>query len=196
MELRPHIRPCRPEDQARMREICAVCDDPSRPERLSWVLPMYLDYYVERCASTCFVAADESDRPVGYILCAPSYKAYRKDFRKSGTLKTVFSHSFIAWFCWLVQPLVERRFHRPPYLAHLHIDIFPAYQRMGLGHELMDALVGKLSELSVPGVMLGCLAANEKGRRFYESYGFTALGTAPGEICYGLAVAPDAKKSE
>ncbi len=181
------IRPCKPCDLLPMREICAVCDDPAHPERLAWVLPMYLDYYVERCADTCFVAADGDGLPVGYILCAPDNAAYRRDFRRSGTLRKVFSGSVGAGLGFLLRSVWEARFTRTPYAAHLHIDILPGYRRGGLGRALMDTLLGELGRRGVPGVMLCCAAKNQNGRRFYEAYGFTRLGAVPGAVYYGIA---------
>ncbi len=180
------IRKCGPSDQAAMRAICAVCDDPLKPERLKWVLPMYLDYYVENCADSCFVAADASDTAVGYVLSAPDQRAYRRSFVRSGKLSEVFRFSPAMGFMWLMQPLSEARFHAFPYTAHLHIDILPGCRRAGLGHRLMDALLSELRRRNVPGVMLGCAAKNMLGRGFYEKYGFTRLGTGPGTIFYGM----------
>ena len=168
-----------------MREVCAVCDDPKRPRRLPWVLPMYCDYYVARCADTCFVAADADGGAVGYILCAPDYAAYRRDFRSSGVWKQVFSQNALQAVFWLFRPMAESRFARD-YPAHLHIDILPAYQRMGVGHRLMDALFSELRRRGIPGVMLGCAASNEKGRSFYRKMGFSELFSLPGAVYYGM----------
>ena len=43
---------------------------------------MYSTYYARECYDSCFVLVDDADKPVGYIICEPDYKRYRKVFRK------------------------------------------------------------------------------------------------------------------
>ena len=51
---------------------------------------LYNDYYTEVEGENCFVAVDENDIPVGYILSAENFDAYAKIFKKR-----YFIHTFV-----------------------------------------------------------------------------------------------------
>ena len=179
------IRPYEPRDRARMREICLATATPRVYEDAAlraWILLMYNDYYTEREPSTCFVAANDADEAVGYVISAPDYARYRLGFLPY--LPRIWRCSHSAARFWLFHQ-VEGRFARE-YPAHLHIDILPEYQRLGLGHQLMDTLLSALRAKGVRGVMLGCGKNNEKGNSFYKKYGFTRLGEASGTVLWGI----------
>lgn len=61
------------------------------------------------------------------------------------------------------------------YPAHLHIDILPAGQGLGLGHQLIDLFLKQLQSLGVPGVHLGVSGSNSRAIQFYQRCGFTVL---------------------
>lgn len=61
------------------------------------------------------------------------------------------------------------------YPAHLHIDLLPEAQRLGLGGRLLDTLRETLAARGVPGVHLGMDPANVGARAFYDRYGFKEL---------------------
>ena len=46
-----------------------------------YTLYMYNRYYTRAQKDACFVAADDKDRAVGYILCAPDYQNYLANFK-------------------------------------------------------------------------------------------------------------------
>ena len=127
------IRPYEPRDRERMREICLATATPRVYEDAAlraWILLMYNDYYTEREPSTCFVAANDADEAVGYVISAPDYARYRLRFLPY--LPRIWRCSHSAARFWLFHQ-VEGRFARE-YPAHLHINILPEYQRLGLGH--------------------------------------------------------------
>ena len=43
---------------------------------------MFSTYYARECYDSCFVLTDDSDKVVGYLLCEPDYRRFRKLFRK------------------------------------------------------------------------------------------------------------------
>ena len=71
------------------------------------------------------------------------------------------------------------------YPAHLHINLLPSYQRMGLGRQLMHALEHALQKAGCSGVSLCVSKHNHGAMRFYESCGFRVLGQHPGAVAYG-----------
>ena len=77
------IRPYAPKDRERLREICLATATPRVYENRAlreWILLMYNDYYTALEGAHCFVGVDDQDRPLGYVICAPSYRRYRLRF--------------------------------------------------------------------------------------------------------------------
>ncbi|MCL2107057.1 MAG: GNAT family N-acetyltransferase [Oscillospiraceae bacterium] len=184
----PTIRPCQTKDQANMQKVCiATGPEEARrkdgPRRLM-LLTTYCDYYVEREPQNCFVIADDNDEAVGYILCAQDYWKYFERFMKDYVPRSkklpLPQRVECRGAAWIPRLFVKK------YPAHLHIDILPEYQRMGLGTQLMDTLTAHLRAKGIPGVMLGVAADNEKGRNFYKKYGFKQLLRIPMSVVMGL----------
>ena len=59
--------------------------------------------------------------------------------------------------------------------AHLHIDLLPAYQRRGLGRQLIETFLAALREAGVRAVHLGVATRNVKARAFYDRLGFEVI---------------------
>lgn len=178
------VRKYQEKDKENLRRICIATGPEIKSEkhRLSQ-LALYCDYFAEVEPENIFVAANEDDEAVGYILCCTDYLKFKKAM-KSHYLKPVRRYSF---FKYLVQ-LGELSYDKPlvkKYPAFLHIDIFDGYQRLGLGHRLMNALMAHLKENNIPAVMLGVGSSNEKGVSFYKKYGFHVIKQGPGFIKYG-----------
>ena len=76
--------------------------------------------------------------------------------------------------------------YKEDYPAHLHIDILPEYQHMGLGRKLMDALCDNLRQKNVKGVMFTVWHKNYSAIKFYEKYGFRLIETKETTLVYGL----------
>ena len=183
----PTIRPYRPSDADHVRVVSmrtgpseALQEGPAR----TTLFATYVDYYIEHEPHNCFVVADDDDNAVGYILCAESYWAYREIFLREYAPRTRGFRLHMRVEC--LASLVLPRFFYRRYPAHLHIDILPGYQRMGLGSQLMDALTNHLRGKGVRGVMLGVGSTNEKGKNFYKKYGFRQVARVPFSIVMGL----------
>ncbi len=137
------------------------------------ILTTYCDYFIEKEGHNCFVAVDENDRAVGYILCAENYDNFKKIFNKEYLTrfrKTEVIFRITSRLSSFVQSVYKKE-----YPAHMHIDILPEYQRMGLGHKLVDALCEHLKSKGVKGVCLTMWSGNKKGGNFYKKYGFTLI---------------------
>lgn len=62
------------------------------------------------------------------------------------------------------------------HVLELNIAIHPAYQRLGIGRTLMDALVRLAAERGVRKLSLRVLSSNPGAVAFYESCGFAEQG--------------------
>lgn len=79
-----HIRTLQEKDIAATEEIClktAPASAVKSEKDKLYTLYMYNRYYTRAQKDACFVAADDKDRAVGYILCAPDYQNYLADFK-------------------------------------------------------------------------------------------------------------------
>lgn len=193
------IRPYQEKDRARVESIClspekAGTDAPHKQNgALSQVLlTAFCRYYLEQEPHNCFVAADEQDRAVGYILCAADFQTWKQTFTKR-YLDRGFHPITKAVGQGTIKGLEP---FSAEYPAHLHIDIAGSCQRQGLGTRLMDALLAHLKELGMPGVMLSVEVGNEKGIRFYQKYGFRELGRSRHEITMGKKLAGSAPQAK
>jgi len=125
------------------------------PERAPILWGLYHDWYVLNSPETCFVAVNEKDTAVGYILCAPDIEKY--------TRENPNNH------------YESYRKYAKDYPAHLHIDILPAYQGHGLGGKLLDALYKKLGSMGIKGIHLTCGKHKLNAIKFYEKHGYKLL---------------------
>jgi len=180
------IRQFEKRDTEDVRYICLNCDGPSdmTPEGEHFILVTYCDYFIEKEGHNCFVACDENDKAVGYILCAENYDKFIECFRNEYIPKIPEEqkeHRFYASTSAVLQGK-----YKDEYPAHLHIDILPEYQRMGLGHKLTDALCSHLKSKKVKAVMLTVNPENIKGAAFYEKYGFSLIESTPTDLVYGI----------
>ncbi|MFN4002318.1 N-acetyltransferase family protein [Microcella sp.] len=73
--------------------------------------------------------------------------------------------------------------------AHLHINLLPRAQGLGLGRALIERLLGQLRERGVAGVHLGVSGTNKPAIGFYEHIGFAPVAVEPdGGLIMGRSV--------
>ncbi len=181
-----NIRPYQAKDKENCRKICAETAngyDVSKESVRKLLCLLYNDYYTENEQSTCFVAVDDNDEAIGYVICAPNFKRFAKDYKPY--LKQAARINFLHGVIGRLGLIVQRSYARH-YSAHLHIDILDGYQRQGVGRRLIDALCARLKELNVNGVYLMMGAGNEKGKNFYNKYGFKLIGGLAGSMTFAL----------
>ncbi|MGA2503561.1 MAG: GNAT family N-acetyltransferase [Anaerolineales bacterium] len=112
-----------------------------------------------------------------------------------------FGKRSFRYFRGLLSGLLRGEFTRVDlaiYPAHLHINVDAAWRGYKLGQSLMDAYLGQLRELGIPGVYLDTTSLNEIACRLYEKMGFRLLDARPDRFwakwfghpvdnrCYGL----------
>lgn len=71
-----------------------------------------------------------------------------------------------------------------PYPAHLHIDLLPTAQGMGIGTRLMHILMNHLKSKGALGVHLAMSETNTRAGHFYRKLGFNELCRVPGDAIY------------
>lgn len=181
-----NIRPYEKKDKEDVHFICLNSEGhcKSSERGINFSLAVYCDYYLEKEPENCFVAAEENDKAIGYIICSEDFDVFKKRFvaeyytrikkwefrRRKSALRSIIPH--------------EK--YKDEYPAHLHIDILPEYQRMGLGHKMTDVLLAHLRGKGIKGIMLTTWIKNMKGRGFYDKYGFTLLEETKSCAVYGL----------
>ncbi len=180
------IRPYESKDKENVRFVCLNSEGPCKSSKrgINFGLAVYCDYYIEKEPHNCFVAADESDKAVGYIICAEDFDKFYPVFLDeyyTRIKKWEFKRRRSA-----LRSVIPHEKYKEEYPAHLHIDVLPEYQRMGLGHKMTDALLAHLKEKGVKGLMLTTWIKNEKGRGFYDKYGFTLLAEMKNCAVYGI----------
>ena len=128
----------------------------------------FCDYYLKKESDSCFIAINDEDKAIGYILCA---KKYDKDKIETYIHEKDMPHleDIMTPSMSMYEPYIGK------YDAHLHINVLPEYQWSGIGSQLMNTLLDYLKEEKVNGVMLGVALNNEKGNNFYNKHNFKIL---------------------
>ena len=175
------IRKYQEKDKKNLQYICIATAKPVKNEKEKEVLTaLYNDYFTECESDNIFVAVNEDDDAIGYIICSSDYKKFRSTMRKR-YLPKVRKLNKWKWFLTHLELILDSRLTKK-YPSFLHLNILDGYQRKGLGHKLLDALIGHLREKGVSAVMLGVGADNQKGINFYKKYGFHEIMKLPGVI--------------
>ncbi len=180
------VRPYEEKDKENVRFVCLNSEGPCKSSKRAreFTLSVYCDYYIENEPENCFVAADENGTAVGYVICTEDFDIFKEKF-VNGYYTRLGKWEFRRRKSAL-RSIIPHEKYKQNYPAHLHIDVLPEYQRTGLGHRMTDALLEHLRSKNVKGIMLTTWIKNEKGRGFYEKYGFTLLEEMKNCAVYGL----------
>lgn len=170
------IRPYQAKDKERLQLICRETAHESYQKSdatYAAVTILYNDYYTEQEPEHIFVATDENDLAIGYILCSVDDKKFRKEMKttyKKRLQKVCPSKVAEALLACLLSSVLPKK-----YRPHLHIDILPQYQKKGIGKNLMNALRSHLYSLGVLYLSILSLSTKATGYPFYKKYGFGIL---------------------
>ncbi len=174
------IRKYKPEDKKHLEKICI--ETSSLPvetqKQRDYLMLMYNNYYTEVEGDNCFVAVDENDTPVGYILCAENFDRYWKTF-KNFYLPEIRELG-ISYYIMAIAEVTGHRLFSKKYPAHLHIDILDVCQGQGVGTRLMNALKAHLSSKGASSVMLSCGGDNQGAVKFYKKNDFFVVKNLAG----------------
>lgn len=178
----PHIRQAQGKDIAGIEYVCRMTAGPEsrRKEDVGRKMSLtYSTYYARAEQETCFVL-DDDGKVAGYILCAPDYSRYVRGFHGNEISKIWKIDKRHCIFAYLM-PYGYLPF-KNKYPAHLHIDLLDEYQSKGYGSQMIKALLDKLREMGIPGVMLIVDKDNEGAQRFYKRAGFKKIISAFGGV--------------
>ncbi len=172
-------------------------------------LDAFYAYYTDLEPEHAWVASANGE-VVGFLTgCVNTRVHDRKIFeviipRLAGNLlrdRYHFGKLSMNYFRGLLVGLLRREFTHVDldiYPAHLHINVDAAWRGNRLGQMLMDAYLGQLRALGIPGVYLDTTSMNEIACRLYEKMGFRLLDARPDRFwakwfgrpvdnrCYGL----------
>ncbi|MBR5262573.1 MAG: GNAT family N-acetyltransferase [Clostridia bacterium] len=184
------IRPFEEKDKENVRFVCLNSEGECQmsPEQRHYILTTYCNYYIENEGRNCFVAANEDDEAIAYIICTEDFDNYRKIFVEEYIPR--LDENMTVWNFNARKgadgstKLQEK--YKKDFPAHLHIDVLPEYHRQGIGHKLVDALSAHLKAKGVCGVMLTVGSKNERGKSFYNKYGFEFIEQDGDDVAFGL----------
>jgi len=174
------IRPYRTADAKTVRYIA---HSDFKDDAMSAVCAVRCDYFIDFEPEHCFVAFDEFDKPVGYILCSVN--------------RDRFSHLFPEYISQLKrsnrkmyseQNQTYKQLSDLPqgYSARFVINVLPSFQGKGRGKALVQRLVEHLKGMGVDG--MHAVADSPSLAAFYERLGFDKLLRINKKfIVYGLS---------
>jgi ribosomal protein S18 acetylase RimI-like enzyme len=166
------IRPYHTADRETCREICretAFDSYKKNADKLETVPVMFMDYFIEQEPENVFVAVNESNRVVGYIICATNYKKFITAMKKIYTPRAMKYDRHQYWFMLMVRYALFCVRKNP---CHMHIDITEKYQHMGIGKKLISALIQHLKENGFSSLLICAVSRKSAGYGFYIKYGF------------------------
>lgn len=198
----PHIRPYRPSDAPALAEVCTrtalsgkdatgVLDDDALWGDL-FALP-----YAERHPDLCWVVESDDGRTIGYIVatddteafetwfCDEWWPARRGRYARSGEAERTRQDELLDYGDTRGRGREPSAATHP---AHLHIDLLPETQGMGLGRRLVETLLAELGRRGVPALHLGMGPTNTAAGAFYTRLGFEELSATDDTVVFGIRV--------
>jgi ribosomal protein S18 acetylase RimI-like enzyme len=172
-------------------------------------LDAFYAYYTDLEPEHTWVACSDGE-VVGFLAGCVDTRLHNRKLlrviipRLAGNLlrgKYHFGKRSWRYFGAMLGGLLRREFTRvdlDAYPAHLHINVESAWRGYKLGQRLMEAWLGQLREMGIPGVYLDTTSLNEAACRLYEKMGFRLLDARPDRFwtnwfghpvdnrCYGL----------
>lgn len=168
------IRQYNPEtDQKAVRYVChASSTTPAHKASLRLVCSLWCDYYLANDKAHAFVATDEFDKPVGYVLADVNFDNYKKLYPsyiasiKKESRKDYVNSMFIIKHCEKIAA---------DYPAHLQINVLGAFQDRGIGRALVETIIARLRGEGIKGVYVVLKQSNTGAIAFFERMGFSKL---------------------
>ncbi|MDR2998448.1 MAG: GNAT family N-acetyltransferase [Microbacterium sp.] len=196
----PQIRPYRPADRDGLYDVCVKTADSGSDatgilsdDRLwgdIWAVP-----YAERHPDLCWVVESDDSRVIGYIVATDDTLSFERWFHDvwwptrvgEYPVPPVPGHERQTWvMSYAAARGGDEEPNAAEYPAHLHIDLLPETQGMGLGRRLTELLFAELADRGVAGLHLGMNPDNVGAGKFYERLGMQVLPSDEGVRVYGV----------
>lgn len=170
------IRKYIPSDKERLRFICKETTDEANKNNtalLESIPIIFNDYFTEYEPDNIFVAVNDDNIPVGYVICSTDIALFRKKMLSEFSKRVRITHS--SSLPLLYATVIAVYITKKQYRTHLHIDLLPEAQRKGLGTKLIDALCTHLASKDIKNVSVMTVSKKSMGYRFYCKYGFRTV---------------------
>lgn len=198
------IRPYRASDLDKLYDICLQTGDSGRDAAHLYRDPkvighVYAGAYGVLSPETAFVVED-GEGVGGYIIGAIDTYAFEKRCEAEWwpKLRERYADPVGDPESWSRDARMAHHIHHPHrtprrinerYPAHLHIDLQPRFQGRGVGRQMVDLWLAKVSTMGAHGACLGTGDGNPRAVRFYRAYGFHEVERfGDDEILFGIAL--------
>lgn len=178
------IRPYRASDRPAVYDVCvrtaAAGGDARGVYSHDDLMPdVFAGPYVDFQPDLAFVVEKDS-RVVGYVIAVADTRAFveRVRARSVPAFEARYVPAAPADAPIVAMGIAPERMLIPEvdeFPAHLHIDLLPEVQGLGLGRALIDRLREELAARGIPGLHLTMDPANLPARAFYDRLGFVEL---------------------
>lgn len=192
------IRPYNQNDLQFVYDICLKTGDSGNDASGIYTDPKLLGHfyaapYVIMHTELSFIV-DDGYKPIGYIIGTDNSenffneteKKWFPDLRIKYPLPDEKDTSPDARIIRLIHKGHKPRPELLDYPAHLHIDILPEGQGLGLGKKLIHMFCDKLRDINVQKVHLEVGKKNLNAIKFYEKVGFKILVEFEWSIAFGM----------
>jgi len=192
------IRPFHFSDLVSLYQICLKTGDSGEDATKKYNNPNLLGHfyaapYAVLEPELCFVLSFDG-KPSGYILGTKDsqsfYSKAEKEWfpllREEFPLPKSDDKSYDANIIRLIHKGHLPNSDMIDYPAHLHIDILPEGQGIGMGRKIMDTFLNKLRELKVPAVHLEVGKKNLNAISYYKHLGFHLIKEYEYSIALGM----------
>ena len=184
------IRKYKASDKEQLRFICKETtgeENKKNADLLESIPIIFNDYFTEYEPENIFVAVNDEDKAVGYVICSTDIPLFRKkmlqEFRKR--VKSVYPPSLPLLYATVIAVYITKKKYR----THLHIDLLPETQRQGLGTMLINNLAAHLKNKGIKHVSVMTISKKSMGYKFYKKYGFrTVSRISPDRITMTLDI--------
>lgn len=157
---------------------------------------IFIAYYARYEPEHFFVAMDKSNNDViGFICGTTDTKRQEKQFRRKMVWRIFLRALFFTSWRYpktmkTALNLTSILFENPSisntetellelYPAHLHINVLPEYQHVGIGTRLINHFEDHLLKNNIGGVHLGTSSRNYKALPFYQKHGYQIIREIP-----------------
>lgn len=131
---------------------------------------MYNDYFTKYESDNIFVAVNENDVPVGYVICSTDYDLFVQKNNEEFLPKAMNLYKPIGFVHLMLMSTLKQINYK--HRVHLHIDLLPEAQHQGLGTKLLDALSNHLYQNGYEYMAVCGIDRHAGSYKFYEKYGF------------------------